>query len=848
MSRVSNPTKEAWILHALKKRRAEFLDSHSINAFVGTWNVNGRAPASSDSLAQWLGFIPADTGQTALTSLPELLVLGFQELDIRAEAFVYNNAVKDVEWTDAIEGCMGSTQHAYRKLASKQLIGMFIMVYARIDVAELVSDVQSTSIGCGIMGMVGNKGAVAVRMVYQDTPLCFVCSHLAHDAAQVDRRNAQFHDLCKRLQFAAKDGAPAADPLVPLAHNRPPPLVTVFDHSYLLWIGDLNYRLAIDTGDMADIMARGEHQSLLGLDQLRIAMLNKQAFVGFEEADIAFAPTYKFILGTSTYDEGRRPAWCDRVLWWTRPGCEGGVRSLTYDSVGDIVTSDHKPVRSRLELDVWKVNAESRQAVYLEVLRELDRYENECIPTATLDVTTVDFGDVRFGQLVRKSLSLVNSGQVPLEYSFVATPSRPHYAPAWLRITPDAGMLLPGEAVDLSFSVLVDERTSAALSTLAEDLSDILVLHLNRGRDYFVQVQGHYLTSVYGSSLDVLVHCKTAVRTMTRDDFEQCLDSGQFSVPKCVWCLTDFLLRYALDRGYSLFYWPGDRVLAQHIRECLDRDLALDPDDILQRQGSAEDHVARTVVEEPIQLEIRQAAATRQTGSSRMSLTDQTLVPSTLHSMFSNMDMTNAHPSTAEALERLSLDPWGVHTPYSHNRLSQVAQDAPVTAASEDLPNSLPEYSSSSSLPATESDFDEGLTADGHTERLEETLPLPETIATVPISAPHDTGVDTVANCLVSFFASLPEPLVPVELYEGCIEAGGVSRAAALEALEVLPPGNLNVLVYLLAFLREAVERGATTTQRVAQVFAEALLRPPPGRIPSESDSRQLCLFVAYLL
>ncbi|KAJ2885193.1 hypothetical protein H4R27_001564 [Coemansia aciculifera] len=766
-TRVSNPTKEAWILHALKKRRTEFLDSHTITAFVGTWNVNGRAPASPTALASWLGFIPKDSGQTALTSLPELLVLGFQELDVRAEAFVYNNAVKDVEWTDAIEGCMGSTQHAYRKLASKQLIGMFIMVYARIDVVELVSDVQATSVGCGIMGMVGNKGAVAVRIVYMDTPLCFVCSHLAHDAAQVDRRNSQFHDLCKRLLFTASNAA--ADPLVPLnlgihgagSLGRP---LTVFDHSYLLWLGDLNYRLAIDTGDMADIIARGEHQSLLGLDQLRIAMMNKQAFVGFEEAEIGFAPTYKYVLGTSIYDEGRRPAWCDRVLWWTRPGCEGGVRSLSYDSVDSVITSDHKPVRSRIELDVWKVNQDCRQAVYLEVLRELDRYENECIPTATLDATIVEFGDVAFGQLIRRSMKLANSGQVPLEYSFVATPSRPHYAPAWLRISPDSGMLLPGETVDLLFSVLVDERTSASLSTHAEDLSDILVLHLNRGRDYFVQVQGNYLTSVYGTSLDILVHCKSPVRGMSRDDFEQCLDSGQFSVPVCVWTLTDFLSRYALDRGYSLFYWPGDRSLACHVRECLDRGLPLDPADTLQWQGNSEDHVARTVVEEPIQLEMRQ-------GSSRVSMTDQTLVPSTLHSMFSNMDMANA-PSTAEALERLSLDPWAVHPSYSHTRVVQNGQDI-ATGSDSDL----------------ESDQQE-LTADQN--NMLTTEALPEAIASA--NAPHDTGVDTVANCLVAFFASLPEPLVPVELYSACVEAGSVSRAAALEALEVLPPGNLNVL------------------------------------------------------
>ncbi|KAJ2823418.1 hypothetical protein IWW50_003791, partial [Coemansia erecta] len=81
-----------------------------------------------------------------------------------------------------------------------------------------------------------------------------------------------------------------------------------------------------------------------------------------------------------------------------------------------------------------------------------------------------------------------------------------------------------------------------------------------------------------------------------------------------------------------------------------------------------------------------------------------------------------------------------------------------------------------------------------------------------------------------------------------CIEAGGHSRAAALEALEVLPPGNLNVLVYLLAFLRETVERGATAAARVARVFAPALLRAPPGHLSADAERERAEAFVLFLL
>ncbi|KAJ2287630.1 hypothetical protein IWW55_006677, partial [Coemansia sp. RSA 2706] len=90
--RVSNPTKEAWILDSLKKRRTEFLAKEQIRTFVGSWNVNGKPPPTDTKLlSSWLGFVP-DGSQVELDDLPELVILGFQELDVRAEAFVYNNS------------------------------------------------------------------------------------------------------------------------------------------------------------------------------------------------------------------------------------------------------------------------------------------------------------------------------------------------------------------------------------------------------------------------------------------------------------------------------------------------------------------------------------------------------------------------------------------------------------------------------------------------------------------------------------------------------------------------------------------------------------------------------------
>ncbi len=47
-----------------------------------------------------------------------------------------------------------------------------------------------------------------------------------------------------------------------------------------------------------------------------------QVFLGFEEGDVNFAPTYKYDLFCDDYDTSEKqrcPAWTDRVLWRKKP-------------------------------------------------------------------------------------------------------------------------------------------------------------------------------------------------------------------------------------------------------------------------------------------------------------------------------------------------------------------------------------------------------------------------------------------------------------------------------------------------------------------------------------------------
>ena len=59
------------------------------------------------------------------------------------------------------------------------MVGIALLVFARSELMPRIADVQRATFPTGKGGMLGNKGAVAVRLVCCDTTLCFVSAHLA---------------------------------------------------------------------------------------------------------------------------------------------------------------------------------------------------------------------------------------------------------------------------------------------------------------------------------------------------------------------------------------------------------------------------------------------------------------------------------------------------------------------------------------------------------------------------------------------------------------------------------------------------------------------------------------------
>ncbi|KAF1948703.1 phosphatase family protein-like protein [Byssothecium circinans] len=399
---------------ALYDRRAEYTRARNVRIKVGSWNVAGMKGVERD-VGAWfvggkgieeslagLGVADSKAGdaresveaqETRRSSVAPTIplndrkavpgdeevgiyALGLQEVvDITSfsEALrPYTDPSVASRWKEAVSATM---PEGYQLVAEQQLIGLLLLIYVSPAIHPQIKAVSTTSVGTGLMGYMGNKGAVTARLVLGETTrLVFVNCHLAAgaDKAALDRRIWDAGQITSRTRFDSVTDAMG----ITQGHGE-----ALGDEDFAFWFGDLNFRLeglpgddvrrlltihakrldpdqdtTQDGKDDAPASADSAHaskansnpadaegsedavplppdldpaslqttiDSLLPHDELiQVQKAGKAFHDGWGEGPIRFLPSYKYDVGKvgvfDSSEKRRCPSWCDRILYRTR--------------------------------------------------------------------------------------------------------------------------------------------------------------------------------------------------------------------------------------------------------------------------------------------------------------------------------------------------------------------------------------------------------------------------------------------------------------------------------------------------------------------------------------------------
>eukprot|EP01113_Clastostelium_recurvatum_P037399 TRINITY_DN5460_c0_g1_i1.p1 TRINITY_DN5460_c0_g1~~TRINITY_DN5460_c0_g1_i1.p1 ORF type:complete len:1122 (-),score=279.01 TRINITY_DN5460_c0_g1_i1:32-3397(-) len=353
---------EQALMKQLNDRTSEFMTSCPLPVFIGTFNVGGSDPGS-EPLNSWLhpqaNEIPA----------PEIYAIGIQEVVELTPGKVLNtDPYRGKIWEEEVKKCLETSGGNYTLLQSHQLVGLVLMVFAKDESVKHIRHVAYEITKTGVRGLVGNKGGIAVRLLYHNTSFCFVTAHLAAGQEGYADRNADYAEIVSQTAFGRG------------RHT------TINTHDYVFWFGDFNYRIDLPYEEVCASVTEKNYTHLLQNDQLLRARASGESFVGFQEPPLLFDPTYKYDYNSQVYDtsaKGRIPAWTDRILY--KAANPTKISSSFYRRT-EILLSDHRPVSAHFVLEVQQMDKEKERELKTKIFRNKGQ---AAVPQAAL----IEFGD-----------------------------------------------------------------------------------------------------------------------------------------------------------------------------------------------------------------------------------------------------------------------------------------------------------------------------------------------------------------------------------------------------------------------------------------------------------------------
>ncbi|EAY16895.1 Endonuclease/Exonuclease/phosphatase family protein [Trichomonas vaginalis G3] len=265
-----------------------------VNVSVITWNVASVKPHPMviEEIRQSFkcGDKPAD-----------VIFIALQEIDMGIVSIMVGSTEVSNKWSKIIGEAVSQEQGRYMVISERTLGGVYAAVIVRIEAKPKLDVHHVKTIRLGVYGMAANKGAAIFYCTMSCARFVVIACHLSPHTENLQQRNEQVRQLLKTVQGA---------------------------YDYLIFVGDLNYRITLSYEETCKLIEQGNIERLLEFDQLRNSMKSDRLIGALKEPPLVFVPTYKFDKNCDVYDTSskhRVPSWTDRIL------IKRGPRRLAVD-------------------------------------------------------------------------------------------------------------------------------------------------------------------------------------------------------------------------------------------------------------------------------------------------------------------------------------------------------------------------------------------------------------------------------------------------------------------------------------------------------------------------------------
>lgn len=241
------------------------------------------------------------------------------------------------------------------------------------------------------------------------------------------------------------------------------------------------------------------------------------------------------------------------------------MEQLAYKSVMELRMSDHKPVYSVFITYILTRDEQKFKKIHEEVLKTVDKYENDNQPQMTVAETDLDFGLIRYHEHYNRELLVANNCHLPVHFKFLSKDDSTPDASVcedWIKISHLKGELLTGNSLCIRIDIFIDERAAPKIMRRLRDSKpgekvplDILVLHVENGRDIFITIFGEYQPCVFGLRFDTLMKLNKSVLEYSLKELMDIDDDANNLIPfyndakapREIYVMIDYLYRNGLN-------------------------------------------------------------------------------------------------------------------------------------------------------------------------------------------------------------------------------------------------------------------------------------------------------------